>query len=266
MTDAPSAPALPGAHRGARPAGPSRLEAAGRGRAAAAGRVLAGALGCCLLAAVHPPAAFAQEAQDRGAPARDARAATPPESGGAIGVRLADAGVTAPRGQAAGEGPAPAPAPAGGAAAPDPRFGPEDVVGIVLDALARAADAGPGGAADARPVDGPPAAAAGSPFALVFAFASPGNRAAAGSLEQFEAMVREDAYRPLLRHRRAARGALHVEGDRATQRVLVTSARGERVAYTFVLVRQSAGAQRGCWLTESVTREAPSRLGAPFAA
>jgi hypothetical protein len=155
-------------------------------------------------------------------------------------------------------------APAGDApsgTAPDPRLGADEVVGIVLDALAQADEADAEAAAA-------PAGHGGraGPFALVFAFASPGNRAAAGSLEQFEALVRDDAYRPLLHHRRAARGALHVDGDRATQRVVITSARGDRVAYTFVLARQNAGAQRGCWLTESVTREAPSRLSSAFSA
>jgi hypothetical protein len=128
----------------------------------------------------------------------------------------------------------------------------------VLEALAQA---------DEQEVaDADPPASAGGPFALVFSFSSPGNRAAAGSLERFEAMVRDDAYRPLLHHRRAARGTIRVDGDRATQRVVVTTAGGDRVAYTFVLSRQDAGAQRGCWLTDSVTREAPSRLARPFGA
>jgi hypothetical protein len=147
--------------------------------------------------------------------------------------------------------------------APDPRLAPDEVVGIVLDALAQADDeAAEAAAAAVASGRGDQA----GPFALVFAFASPGNRAAAGSLERFEAIVRDDTYRPLLHHRRAARGALRVDGDRATQRVVITSARGDRVAYTFVLARQGTGAQRGCWLTESVTREAPSRLSSAFSA
>lgn len=139
------------------------------------------------------------------------------------------------------------------AAAPDPRLAPDAVVGIVLDALARAGDRA-GAAGDERPL------------ALVYAFASPANRAAVGTPDRFAELVRDDAYRPLLGHRRAARGALTVAGDRATQHVLVTAADGARVAYTFTLTRQAAGPFRGCWMTDGVTREAPSRLAAPLSA
>ncbi len=135
--------------------------------------------------------------------------------------------------------------------APDPRLAADDVIAIVLSALA---DAG------ARPSAAPDAGARG--YALAFAFSSPGNRAAVGSLESFTEMVQDDAYRPLLGHRQAARGVLHVSGERATQRVVVTGADGQRVAYTFTLARQASGAFRGCWMTESVVREAPSRLAA----
>jgi hypothetical protein len=189
-------------------------------------RAIVGALGLSLLSAVHPPEAVAQRA----------RAA----------ARIAVGRPTVPTAPAAPTG-----------TEPDPRLGPDEVVGIVLEALAQAdhQDDAEVGARD-------PA----SPFALVFAFSSPGNRAAAGSLERFEAMVRDDTYRPLVHHRRAARGAMRVDGERATQRVIVTSDDGQRVAYTFVLARQDAGTRRGCWLTESVTREAPSRLTTPFSA
>jgi|GEM_PF-880923 len=238
MTDAPSAPALPGAHGGARPAGSARAPRP------AARRVIAGALLLGLVSAAHPPAAGAQRAH----------VASP---------RLAMARPTVPAAAAEQDAAAGADAPTG--TAPDPRLAPDAVVAIVLDALAQA-DAGEDAAAAAEDADAGGAPAVAGPVALVFAFASPGNRAAAGSLERFAAMVRDDAYRPLLHHRRAARGLLRVDGDRATQRVVVTTVRGERVAYTFVLARQQAGAQRGCWLTESVTREAPSRLASPYSA
>ena len=235
MTEAPSAPPLPGAHVGARPATPSRARSQ-----RTAGRAVAGALVLCLISATHPPEAFAQQAQVASAQVAVGRPTVPAEPVIERAASAAVAPTTFPNGTA-----------------PDPRLAPDEVVGIVLDAFARAndqtssADVAPGGA---------------GPFALVYSFASPGNRAAVGSLERFEALARDDAYRPLLHHRRAARGALHVEGDRATQRVVVTTARGDRVAYTFVLARQGAGALRGCWLTEGVTREAPSRLTAPLSA
>lgn len=139
-------------------------------------------------------------------------------------------------------------------ATPDPRLAADEVVGIVLAALGQASHRGGTEAADDQPI------------ALAYAFASPANRAAVGTLERFAEMVRDDAYRPLLGHRQATRGVARVQGDRATQRVVVTAADGGRVAYTFTLARQLGGAYRGCWMTESVVREAPSRVAAGYAA
>jgi len=255
MTDAPSAPVLPGAPRGARrgaraiprPSGAPLREVRLRGnpRALAGTRVgaLAGTLGVILLALAHPPHAAAQPAHVVTA-RTTLRPSVPTIEQALAADSTASAAPNVPTGTA-----------------PDPRLAPDEVVGIVLDAFAQASDR-------MRTDSTAPATEPGDagPFALLFAFASPGNRAALGSPDRFGAMVRDEAFRPLLRHRRAVRGALRVHGDRATQRVLVTSAWGERVAYTFVLARQDAGAQRGCWLTERVTRDAPSRLATPASA
>lgn len=147
----------------------------------------------------------------------------------------------------------PADAPPAGTA-PDPRLAADEVVGIVLTALAHAGNgAEPQGAEDGRAL------------ALAYAFASPANRASIGTLERFADLVRDDAYRPLLAPRQVTRGAARVSGDKATQRVVVTGPDGGRVAYTFTMMRQTAGAFRGCWMTESVVREAPSRLLVPYA-
>jgi hypothetical protein len=137
-----------------------------------------------------------------------------------------------------------APAHAPTADAPDPTLEPEAVVGIVLDALA-SNDGGERG------------------LALVFAFSSPANRAVVGTLDRFVDLARDEAYRPLLGHRRAVRGAMKVDGDRATQRVIVTGPAGDRVVYTFTLSRQADSTYKGCWMTDGVTREPPSRLMAP---
>lgn len=185
----------------------------------------------------------------------------------ALGLGLAAglAGPTLLRGQQTAEAGAPTGAPALAAqpaddvltgtptgTAPDPRLAAEDVVGIVLGALAQASP--DVAAADERPI------------ALAYAFASPANRASVGTLEHFAELVRDEAYRPLLGHRQVTRGAVRVLGDRATQRVVVTAADGERVAYTFTLARQAGGSYRGCWMTERVRREAPSRVAAGYAA
>ncbi|MDF1503576.1 DUF4864 domain-containing protein [Roseisolibacter sp. H3M3-2] len=130
--------------------------------------------------------------------------------------------------------------------APAPTLAPDSVVAIVLDAFSRVEGRLPTSALD-----------------VAYAFTAPANRAVIGSVERFEDVVADGAYRPLLGHRRAERGAIRVDGDHATQRVVVTAADGARVAYTFTLSRQSDGPFKDCWMTERVTREPPSRLAAP---
>ena len=128
-------------------------------------------------------------------------------------------------------------------AAPSPQLSPDEVVGIVLEALAR----------NDVPVKD-------HGISVTFAFSSPANRAFVGPIESFADLVRDDTYRPLLYHRHAARGVAHVTGDRATVRVVITTASGERVAYLFALSLQNDGQYRGCWMTDGVTREPPSPL------
>ena len=127
--------------------------------------------------------------------------------------------------------------------APSPQLTPDEVVGIVLDALAR----------NDVPVKD-------HGISVTFAFSSPANRAFVGPIESFADLVRDDTYRPLLNHRHAARGVVHVTGDRATVRVVITTSSGERVAYLFALSLQNDGQYKGCWMTDGVTREPPSPL------
>jgi len=129
---------------------------------------------------------------------------------------------------------------------PDPTLGPEEVVVSVLEALAR---------------NDQPTKDRG--IEVTFSFASPANRAMIGPLDRFGDLVREEVYRPLLYHSHAVRGTMKVVGDRAQQRVIVTSVSGQRVVYTFTLSRQSDGPFKGCWMTDGVTREPPSALGTP---
>jgi hypothetical protein len=135
------------------------------------------------------------------------------------------------------------PVPAELAAAPNPRLTADEVVEIVLDALAR----------NDVPVKD-------HGIEVTFAFSSPANRAFVGPLDSFADLVRDDTYRPLLNHRHAARGVAHITGDRATERVVVTTASGEKVAYLFALSMQTDGEYKGCWMTDGVTREPPSPL------
>ena len=130
--------------------------------------------------------------------------------------------------------------------APDPRLAPEAVVTIVLDAFARVEQSLPTSGID-----------------IAYAFTAPANRAVIGSVERFSDAVRDGSYRALLGHRRAVRSEMSIDGDRATQRVVVTTVDGVQVAYTFTLARQVDGEYKGCWMTERVTREPPSSLAAP---
>ncbi len=132
------------------------------------------------------------------------------------------------------------------APAPDPRLAPDSVVTIVLEAFARVEPNLPTSGID-----------------IAYAFTAPANRAVIGSVERFSDVVRDGSYRPLLGHRRAVRSEMSIEGDHATQRVVVTTVDGARVAYTFRLARQVDGEYKGCWMTERVTREPPSSLAAP---
>ena len=123
--------------------------------------------------------------------------------------------------------------------APDPRLTPEEVVGVVLDAL-RTND---------RPTPD-------HGIAVTFAFSSPANREATGPLDRFTALVRSDPYRLMLNHRSVDRGALRVVGSVARERVVLTTENGTRVAYVFTLSRQAAGPYKDCWMTDGVVREA----------
>jgi hypothetical protein len=78
-----------------------------------------------------------------------------------------------------------------------------------------------------------------SGIATAFRFASPGNRAATGPLERFIQLVKSPAYKPLLNHKTAARGAVRIADDIARQRVTLTAANGERIVYLFTVSKQT---------------------------
>ncbi len=126
------------------------------------------------------------------------------------------------------------------AAAPSPALCPSDVVVAQLAGMRR----------EPRHGDG-----AGPGVQTVWAFSSPGNRAATGPLDAFAAILRSPLYRGLLEHRAAQLGPLLESGDQAQQEVLVLTAEDRAIGFTWVLTRQA-----GCWLTEGVLRH-PDRSG-----
>ena len=92
-------------------------------------------------------------------------------------------------------------------------------------------------------------------FALVFGFASPGNRSQTGPLERFAAMLRK-GYPEMLNHRSSRLAALVSEGDQAIQGVELIDRGGARHRYVFLLSKQPGGPYKDCWMTDSV-QQAP---------
>lgn len=116
---------------------------------------------------------------------------------------------------------------------PKPAQTPDEVVRIQLEAL--------------RNNDTPTPDAG---IAIVFAFASPPNRAQTGPLSRFVPMLRKD-YPDLLQHRQSRLFALVTETDHVVQPVEIVSRGGETFRYLFLL-RQYDLPQGKCWLTDGV--------------
>lgn len=123
---------------------------------------------------------------------------------------------------------------------PNPKLSPEEVISAQLEALQHN---------DTPEKD--------SGIARAFEFASPGNRAATGPLDNFIQLVKSAAYSPMLNHRRAERGPVRVVGEEAQQRVTLVDAQGRRVTYVFVLSKQAEGVYKDCWMTDAVVRVPP---------
>lgn len=116
---------------------------------------------------------------------------------------------------------------------PDPKYTPQQVVKIQLDALKK---------------NDTPRPDAG--IETTFAFASRANKKVTGPLERFTKMVKTPAYRPMIDHRSATLGVFFVEEGVANQRVTVIGKDGQIVIYLFSL---SKDPETGCWMTDSVT-------------
>ena len=118
---------------------------------------------------------------------------------------------------------------------PDPELAPEEVLDIVLRALAE-----------------PDEPHAGVGIEQVWAFASPLNRTQTGPLERFRELIRNRLYRPLLGHVNSHRREWRVEGGQAYAEVEVVAADGARVIYAFQFRRYGTDDCAQCWLTDSV--------------
>ncbi|MEM1125802.1 MAG: DUF4864 domain-containing protein [Bacteroidota bacterium] len=132
-----------------------------------------------------------------------------------------------------------APSPSDADPQPSPSLSPEQVIRLQVEALQRNDQP--------RPDAG---------IEVAFRFASPANKQATGPLGRFTQMVKGPAYRAMLGFERAEYGPIRVQGDRAAQRVTLVQPDGQRVSYVFGLSKQTSGTYEGCWMTDSVMRDA----------
>ncbi len=118
---------------------------------------------------------------------------------------------------------------------PSPELEPQDVVRIVIHALANNdfpfADAG---------------------IATTFGFASPANRRNTGPLDRFTRMVRSFPYGVMVDHVTSEFSEVVYVGDNAYQIVVLTDADGSEYGFAFRLSRQRDGVYAGMWMTDAV--------------
>ena len=119
--------------------------------------------------------------------------------------------------------------------APGLQHEPEDVVRIVIEALAS---------------NDEPFTDAG--IATTFAFASPANRRNTGPLERFTRMVKGPVFGIMVDHREHQFSEIVQTGNRAYQMVMIRGAGDEQVIFAFRLGRQQGGEFDGMWMTEAV--------------
>ena len=87
---------------------------------------------------------------------------------------------------------------------------------------------------------------------ITYRFASPQNKVQTGPLSRFIMLVKNPAYRPLLNHLDATFLNLKVEGNVAIQEVIITTSKGTRKGFRFLLSLQQGEQFKDCWMTDAV--------------
>lgn len=87
-----------------------------------------------------------------------------------------------------------------------------------------------------------------------YAFNSPASKRLIGSVEDFIRLAHSDDFAPLLNHRQAQLGDLHLFEDEATQTIEITDNAGRTATYVFSLSLQIENGVEGCWMTDRVER------------
>ncbi len=118
---------------------------------------------------------------------------------------------------------------------PSTDYSPEDVVKIVIDALAN----------NNSPFDD-------AGIVITFSFASPENRSQTGPIDRFIRMVKAAPYGDMVNHSSSRFSEIAMDGDEAYQYVQLTTFDGSQVVYGFRLRKQQAGEYAGMWMTDAV--------------
>ncbi len=87
---------------------------------------------------------------------------------------------------------------------------------------------------------------------ITFRFASPQNKVQTGPLSNFITLVKSPSYHPLLNHIDATFLNLKVEGNVAIQEVIITTSKGTRKGFRFLLSLQQGEQFKNCWMTDAV--------------
>jgi len=87
---------------------------------------------------------------------------------------------------------------------------------------------------------------------ITYRFASPQNKVQTGPLSRFIMLVKNPAYSPLLNHLDATFLNLKVEGNVAIQEVIITTSKGTRKGFRFLLSLQQGEQFKDCWMTDAV--------------
>ena len=112
---------------------------------------------------------------------------------------------------------------------------PEDVVRIVIEALARNDEPYP----DAG-------------IATTFAFASPQNKVNTGPLPKFSQMVKNPVYGIMVNHVKHEFSEVVMRENQAYQMVRIVGRNGAEIVFAFGLSQQLDGEFEGMWMTDAV--------------
>ena len=118
---------------------------------------------------------------------------------------------------------------------PDVSLQPEDVVMIILDALANNDHPYPNAGIE-----------------TTFNFASPANRANTGPLRRFITMVKGPVFGVMVKHKQSELSEVVFSGNRAYLMARLTTADNVAVHFAFRLAQQEEAEFKGMWMTEAV--------------